>query len=58
MSQNVKYALIIIALSVIILVVNRGEVSVDLIITKVKVMGSFAYLGFISLGVIIGMLLK
>ena len=45
MSQNVKYALVIIALAVIILVVNQGQVSVDLIITKVQNHGVFCLFG-------------
>lgn len=58
MSRNVMYALFLIALTVIVLVINREGVSVDLIVTKIPTRESFAYLGFTAVGVVIGVLLK
>jgi len=58
MSRRVAYALIILALSVIVLLFNRGTVSVDLLFTTVDAMKSLAFLAFIGVGVVIGVLLK
>lgn len=58
MSRNVMYALLVIAVSVVVLVINRSSVTVDLIVYELKTIESFAYLMFIALGVFIGILLK
>lgn len=58
MNRNVKYALLLIAISVVVLVINRSSVTVDFVFFKLKMIESFAYLMFIALGVLIGVLLK
>jgi hypothetical protein len=58
MSKTVVYALILIALSVIVLIFSHKQVEVDLIVTTIRATGSLVYLAFIALGVVIGILLK
>lgn len=58
MNRNVLIALILIALSVVVLIFSRDQVEVSLIFTKVKAIASLVYLSFIALGVVIGVLLK
>jgi uncharacterized integral membrane protein len=58
MSKRLLYALLLIGLMVILLVLNKGNVSVNLIVTTVKMSAAFAYLAFAALGIAIGILLK
>jgi len=58
MSKKLLYALIIIALSVIVLIFNRGHVEIDLLVATITVLKSIAFLIFIGIGVLIGILLK
>lgn len=58
MNRNVLIALVLIALSTVVLIYSRERVTVDLVFTQVRAIGSLVYLAFISLGVIIGVLLK
>ncbi len=58
MSRNVLIALILIALSVVVLIFSRDKVEVNLIFTQIKAIASLVYLCFIALGVVIGVLLK
>lgn len=58
MNKKVTYALILIAISVIVLVLNRQPAEVDLIFFKIKGIAAFVYLAFVALGVVIGVLLK
>jgi uncharacterized integral membrane protein len=58
MNRNVLIALILIVLSVLILIVNRQDVTVDFAFASLKAWASVVYLCFICLGVVIGMLLK
>lgn len=58
MSKKVLYALLLIAFTVIILVVNRGSVNLNLLVFEWKTMESFAFLAFTAIGVAIGVLLK
>jgi len=58
MSRNVIFALILIALSVIVLIFSTQRVEVSLIFTAIHGTASLVYLAFIALGVIIGVLLK
>lgn len=58
MSRNVVIALVLIALSVIVLVFSSDQVSVNFVFTKVRGLASLVYLAFIALGVVIGVLLK
>ena len=58
MSRNVIMALVLIALSVIVLIFSHDRVAVNLIFTEIKATASLVYLAFIALGVVIGILLK
>ena len=58
MSKNTIYALLLIALLVIVFVMNRGRVDVNFIVVKISMLKSMAFLAFTALGVSIGVLLK
>ena len=58
MNRNVIIALVLIALSVVVLIFNTQTVAVSLIFSTFHWMASLVYLAFIALGVIIGVLLK
>ena len=58
MSKNTIYALILIALLVIVFVLNRGKVDVNIIVVKFSVLKSLAFLAFTAMGVLVGVLLK
>jgi hypothetical protein len=58
MDKKLMTALIILALSVIVLLFNKGRVDVNIIFTTLSGMKSLVFLSFISIGVIIGVLLK
>ena len=58
MTKNVSIALILIALSIIVLIFSRDTVTVNFVFTQVRAMASLVYLGFIAFGVLIGVLLK
>ncbi len=58
MDKKLMIALIILALSVIVLLFNKGRVDVNILFTTLSGMKSLVFLSFISIGVIIGVLLK
>ena len=58
MTKNVLIALVLIAISTIILIFSRDSVTVSFVFTELKAMASIVYLCFIALGVVIGVLLK
>lgn len=58
MSKKLLYALVVIALSVIVLIFNRGSVSVNLLFAEISALKSVVFLVFIGIGVAIGVLLK
>ncbi len=58
MQKRVLYALLIMALSVLVLIFSRAPVEVNLILFKFRAMGSLVYLAFIALGITIGVLLR
>lgn len=58
MTKKLLTALILIGLTVIILVFNKGTVSVDLLITQWSAQKSLVFLVFAAVGVVIGLLLK
>jgi hypothetical protein len=58
MTRKLLIALILIGLTVIILLFNRGSVGVDLIVTSVSGIKSLVFLAFTAIGVVIGILLK
>lgn len=57
MTRKLLTALILIGLTVLVLVLNRGSVSVDLGFTSVSGMKSLVFLCFTALGVVIGVLI-
>lgn len=60
MSKKLLWALVIMALSVIVLIFNTSKerVSVDLLFTQVNYLKSIVLLVFMGIGVAIGVLLK
>lgn len=58
MTKKLIIALILIGLSVIVLVMNRGTVDVNLIVTSVSGVKSLVFFAFTAIGVVIGVLLK
>jgi uncharacterized integral membrane protein len=58
MNRNLVIALVLIALLVILFIFNRGQVEVDLLVTRYEAMKSVVFLCFVGAGVIIGILLK
>jgi hypothetical protein len=58
MNKKVLYALLIIALLVIVLIFNRGTVNINLLVDDVTPLKSLAFLAFTGIGVAIGVLLK
>ncbi len=59
MSRNLLIALILIALTVLVLLFNNtGNVSVNLLVTSVRATSALVFLGFTAVGVIIGLMLR
>lgn len=58
MNKQTIYALILIALLMIVFIFNRGSVDVNLLVTHVSALKSLVLLGFTAVGVLIGILLK
>ncbi len=58
MSRNLVVALVLIAFLVLLFIFNRGQVEVDLLVTKIKTLKSIVFLSFAGVGIVIGILLK
>lgn len=58
MNKRLGYALALMALTAIVLVLNRGKVDIELGFTSVELLKGIAFLLFTGLGVAIGLLLK
>lgn len=59
MSKRLLYALILIALSVVVLILNRGSVDVQIPFATIpNALKSIVFLVFLGVGVVIGVLLK
>lgn len=58
MNKKIIYALVLIALTVLVLLINRQGADIKLFFTTLSMPASFAYLTFTGIGVIIGVLLK
>ncbi len=52
------WALSLLAVVVVVLLVNGGSVSVNLIAADIQIMKAFAFLGFTAIGILIGVLLR
>lgn len=58
MNKQLLSALLLLAVCVIIMLVNRGSVGVNLIVGEISAMKSLVFLAFTGMGVVIGVLLK
>ena len=58
MNRRLLYGLLIIALCVIVFIFTRGDVSINLLVTRIRPPTSIALLTFMGLGVVVGLLLK
>ncbi len=58
MSRNVLIALVLLALSVVVMIFNHNVVGINLLVATIKPYASVAYLCFLTVGVVIGVLLK
>ena len=59
MSKGLMWGLIILALSIVVIIFNRGTVDVSFIFTTARNLSSaLVFLSFLGTGVIIGVLLK
>lgn len=58
MSKRLLYALLILTVATIVLIFNRGDISVDLIFTEIKAIKSLVFLSFMGIGVIVGVLMR
>lgn len=58
MSKRLLWALLLIALTVVVLISTSGQTSVQLITFKISAAKSMIFLGFTAVGVAIGFLLK
>jgi len=57
-NKRMMWALLGIGVLVVVLVFNRGEVEVDLLVARFKWVKSLVFLGFTAAGVVIGVLLR
>ncbi len=58
MSRNVLIALLLLALSVLVMIFNTKGIEVNLLVTAIKPIAALVYLCFTVVGVVIGILLK
>ncbi len=58
MTRKLMWALIIIAVVVLVLIFNKGDVDVNLIVTRISALKALVFLSFVVVGVAIGILLK
>lgn len=59
MSRNLLIALVLIALTVVVLLLNNsGSVTIDLLFTDIRPPTAMAFLGFTGVGVVIGLILR
>jgi uncharacterized integral membrane protein len=58
MSKKILWALVIMAICVVLLIFNRGTVKVDLLVGQVEALKSLVFLIFLGVGVLVGLLLK
>lgn len=58
MSKQLMIALLLLGLAVAVMVINRGSVSLNLLVTDINAVKSLAFFGFMAWGIVIGVLLK
>ena len=58
MNKGLLWAMLILVVAVLVLIFNKGSVSVNLLVCDVSALKSLVFLAFISVGVAIGVLIK
>ena len=58
MTKKLLWALLIMALTVIVMILNRGSTTLSFGFFRIQALASFVYLMFMVAGVIVGVLLK
>lgn len=58
MSKGRIVALLIVVLTIVVLLFNKGSVDVNLVVTAKPFLKSLTFLSFTTIGVIVGILLK
>ena len=58
MAKRMIWALLLIAVVVIVLVLNKGNAEINLLVTKITAAKSIIFLAFTACGVVVGLLLK
>jgi hypothetical protein len=58
MSKGRVAALLIVALLIVVLIFNKGDVNINVLFTTIAPLKSMAFLSFAAIGVIVGILLK
>jgi len=58
MSKRLITALILLILAVVVLVLNTGEMRLNLIFGTIRAIKAIAMLGFLVVGIVIGLLIK
>ena len=58
MNKGLLFALIILALTVVVLLFQKGSVDVNLLFTRIEGLKSLVFLAFTGIGVAIGVLVK
>lgn len=58
MTKRIVGLLALIGLCVIVLLLNGGQVRIDLLVCSIRTSAAFVHLAFIAAGVAIGLLLK
>jgi hypothetical protein len=57
-SKGLMAALIIMGITVVLLLFNKGSVDVNLILGSIRALKSLVFLAFLGVGVVIGVLIK
>lgn len=58
MNRSTIYALVIIAVLMVVFIFNRGKVDVNLVLVQFSGLKSLVFMGFTAMGVLVGVLLK
>jgi hypothetical protein len=58
MSKKIIWALIVLAVCIVIFIFNRRDLEVNLLVTTVKTTGGLVLFVFTGLGILVGLLLK
>ena len=58
MNKKMTYAMVLLALSVLVLLFNTGKGEVNLVFDTFRIMKALVYMAFMGVGLLIGLLLK